>query len=476
MCKAPVLGKVKTRLASSVGQEVALEVYSEMLQYVVTNVNGSTYEVVLCLDGDASLMPWYSGITIQQRGDKLGQRLINAVTDVAPFGQCIVIGTDAPFVDHVVVNNSIAALETSDVVLGPALDGGYYLIGMSRLHHFLFKDIAWSTERVLMQTLERCNELNLRAQLLEPMSDIDTLGDVVALEAPSERHNMIVARLRAITMLLVCVLCLPVTVLADGGWTRKQDELVTKLSFQTLSTTTAYSLAGVKDTTPRYSLMSVNLYAEYGVLPNLMVVVNVPLFRSSTFEGIGSVGGMGDLALDVRYGIIEGDWPVSIGIGLDLPTGNEQGMVGGIHLPTGDGELNMWMNAGLSHSFWPTEAYISVDGGYNVRSLAVSSFTRTFDNGQFTNQYRLSVKGGYKILEPMWMSLAVYRLGTAGTPQAQRFTFNGLGEGVEFNAWDLGFSYSFAPVMISLNASGAFSTPRAIYGGLNLFVGLMATL
>lgn len=470
MCKAPVLGNVKTRLASSVGHEAALQAYTMLLRYIVENVGESTCDVVICLDGDTSSIPWYAGAIIPQRGDDLGERLIHAVTDIGKFNRCLIVGSDAPFVDAEVVGAALECLAAVDVVLGPALDGGYYLIGISNLHRSLFYRINWSTEYVLLQTIERCTELSLRVQLLEPMSDIDTLGDIMALEAPSPRHSTIVSRLRAVTMLMLLVLCLPNAVHADGGWIRAAGELFGKVSVQTLSTKSAYDLNGVKSVTPAYSLMSVGLYAEYGVVPDLMVILNAPLFRQSSAEGVGTVGGIGDIAVDVRYGIVGGEYPVSVGLGIELPTGNEAAAIA--TLPTGDGELNMWINAGVSHSFWPTEAFVSADAGYNVRGLAVSEYTRQFDNGQFTNQYRVSLKGGYKLFDALWATVAIYRFATAGTAKAGRFTFNGLGEGVEYNAWDAGFSYEIAPVILSLNVSSAFTVPRAIYGGVNAFIGL----
>ena len=111
-----------------------------------------------------------------------------------------------------------------------------------------------------------------------------------------------------------------------------------------------------------------------------------------------------------------------------------------------------------------------------MQALSVSDYTKQFDNGQFTDQYRVSMKGGYKPLDKLWVTLALYRFATAGTAKSGRFTFNGLGEGVEYNAWDLGLIYEFGAVSISIDASSAFTIPRAIYGGMNIFGGVMVKL
>lgn len=476
MCKAPELGKVKTRLAATVGDDSALEIYTTMFRHILGNISEAPCEILLCVEGDEGALPSTHYMRYAQRGDGLGERIVNAIVDAGSFDSCVVIGTDAPFLDAHVLGNSFAQLESSDVVIGPSLDGGYYLIGFNVMNTTLFDRISWSSEHVLLQTIERCNELGLKLELLPSMIDVDTVGDVLMLETEEERHTPIVQRLRTIVAMLLLVVCCSAPLLADGGWIRKQGEVFSKVSFQTLSTTSIYDLDGAKTTTPAYSLWSVGLYAEYGLVKDLMVGLNAPLYRSSTMENVGTVGGLGDISLDVRYGLLNGDWPVSVGLGVELPTGDESGIVKNVHLPTGDGELNMWINSGVSHSFWPTEAFVSFDAGYNVRSLAVSDFTRQYDNGQFTNQYRVSLKGGYKPLDHLWVTLAVYRFATAGTAKSGRFTFNGLGEGVEFNAWDLGLIYEFGAVSISVDASSAFTTPRAIYGGMNIFGGVMVKL
>lgn len=487
MCKAPEQGKVKTRLAASVGDHVAVRVYTAMLEHIVGQLSTAECKVVMSVDGNTDLLPPHDFGMYQQRGNSLGDRICNAVVDAGNFDRCIVIGADAPFIDSEVLSNTLALLQSSDVVVGPSLDGGYYLIGFNEFNAEIFRNISWSSEHVLMQTLERCTEQGLAAVLTPAMIDVDKLGDILMLEAPSKAHDTIVSQLRALVMMVLAFALCSVASTAEGGWVREQGQLFGKVAYQTLGTSSTYDLNGTKFTTSKYSLWSASLYAEYGLIKNLMVVLNAPLYRSSKIADYDAVGNIGDLAFDVRYGLVEGDWPVSIGVGFELPTGDEKAIavwninnplidppINSPRLPTGDGELNMWINAGISHSFWPTEAFVSIDAGYNIRGLSASDYTRKFDNGQFTNQYRASIKGGYKVLSPLWVTLSVYRFATAGTPRSGRFSFNGLGEGVEYNAWDLGLIYEIDNVLsFSADASSAFTTPRAIYGGLNVFVGAM---
>ncbi len=178
MCKAPELGKVKTRLAAEIGNTQALRVYQALLGITLHAATSSTWDTVLAIDGDHSCMPEHPHRTIAQRGDELGVRICNAIDDAGNYERIFVIGADAPRVTHQHIAHAYHALETHDVVLGPATDGGYWLIGMQQLHPDLFANIPWSTDRVLMRTLERCEQRALTVALLETLSDIDVRADL----------------------------------------------------------------------------------------------------------------------------------------------------------------------------------------------------------------------------------------------------------------------------------------------------------
>lgn len=133
---------------------------------------------------------------IGQRGESLGERLVHAFESAFGRGyrSVIVIGSDIPDLPDGVLRSAVASLNdgSDQVVLGPATDGGYYLIGLNRLHRQLFRGIDWSTEHVLRQTIERAAERDLPILRLEEWSDVDDLGDLdtfaqVGLSAPRTR-------------------------------------------------------------------------------------------------------------------------------------------------------------------------------------------------------------------------------------------------------------------------------------------------
>lgn len=179
VCKAPERGRVKTRLAKDIGEERAYHVYSIMMATLFANLSaGSGYDVCACVDGNMSLVQAGTVDPIKQHGATLGERILNAIKDCALYPVKIVIGSDTPNITAHIVQQAIISLDAADVVIGPAHDGGYYLIGMKQLHEGLFEDISWSTEQVLEQTQDRARSAGLSIVLLPIMRDIDTLEDL----------------------------------------------------------------------------------------------------------------------------------------------------------------------------------------------------------------------------------------------------------------------------------------------------------
>ena len=110
----------------------------------------------------------------QQQGENLGEKLIHALTHAfRTNNKAFVIGTDCPLLSKEHLLKAADALNYVDVVIGPAFDGGYYLIGMKELHSDLFKSITWSSEEVLRQTLQKIGQNRLSCMLLEALPDID---------------------------------------------------------------------------------------------------------------------------------------------------------------------------------------------------------------------------------------------------------------------------------------------------------------
>jgi rSAM/selenodomain-associated transferase 1 len=182
VCKAPERGRVKTRLAKDIGEERAYHVYSILMATLFANLSaGAGYDVCACVDGDIALVQAGTVDPIKQYGASLGERIINAIKDCSSYPVQIVIGSDTPNITVQIVQQAVTSLDAADVVIGPAHDGGYYLIGMKQLHEGLFEGISWSTEHVLEQTLERATSAGLSVVQLPALRDIDTVDDLTAV-------------------------------------------------------------------------------------------------------------------------------------------------------------------------------------------------------------------------------------------------------------------------------------------------------
>lgn len=178
--KNKILGKVKTRLAATVGDEKALELYSEMVRYTHEiieqgeQVNFIYYSDFLPTDHSANFQ---HGL---QHGVDLGDRMMNALIDIKAkgFKKVVLIGTDCLELTNDIISFGFDMLDLNDIVIGPATDGGYYLIGMNQIYIELFENMEWSTSHVLTETLNRCAELKLSVGVLPALNDIDEEGDL----------------------------------------------------------------------------------------------------------------------------------------------------------------------------------------------------------------------------------------------------------------------------------------------------------
>ncbi|MBS1538091.1 MAG: TIGR04282 family arsenosugar biosynthesis glycosyltransferase [Bacteroidetes bacterium] len=186
----PHAGKVKTRLAATIGDVNAANLYRVWTEHTFQQLTPLLSDCSVCFycsdSDDLQLVhEWITpfGFTVSaQSGTSLGERMKNAF--YSEFQQeaerVIIIGTDAPDTSSEILELSISALDTADIVIGPALDGGYYLLGMNSLHEDLFVDIPWSTDSVLQSTIEKAVSNKLSVHLLPVLRDIDTLEDLEA--------------------------------------------------------------------------------------------------------------------------------------------------------------------------------------------------------------------------------------------------------------------------------------------------------
>jgi len=181
--KAPRRGSVKTRLARAIGAEAACEAYQKMVEELVERLATiPTVELRFTPEDAVTEIRqwrrdnWHS--RPQGEGD-LGQRLERAFADAFANGAqyVAVIGSDCPMITPDDIRSAWTVLETNDVVLGPAQDGGYWLIGLGEPRPALFQSIDWSTDKVLKQTLRRVRARNLKVELLRELRDVDTESD-----------------------------------------------------------------------------------------------------------------------------------------------------------------------------------------------------------------------------------------------------------------------------------------------------------
>ena len=178
--KNEVLGKVKTRLAVGVGEEQALEIYRQLLAKTYHALSDVSVSITTYFSEFIPENPIHSAENkLVQLGQDLGERMKNAFAENFESGmeKVVLIGTDCPSLEGIHLSQAFEALDQSDLVLGPARDGGYYMIGMKRRADFLFEGITWSTELVLSQTLALAAAQGMQTSLLPVLEDIDTLED-----------------------------------------------------------------------------------------------------------------------------------------------------------------------------------------------------------------------------------------------------------------------------------------------------------
>ncbi len=178
------LGKVKTRLAKTIGDEGAFEVYTQLVQITEKATENIDIDTVIYFSDTIINTKWAKVPKKVQSGNDLGKRMQNAFFDGFKQGykSIVLIGSDLPEISTAIILNSFAALEKMEVVFGPAEDGGYYLIGMNSLIPMLFENKPWSKNNLLEITLQELSEENIGFSLLETLNDIDTFEDLINSE------------------------------------------------------------------------------------------------------------------------------------------------------------------------------------------------------------------------------------------------------------------------------------------------------
>lgn len=193
--KAPIPGQVKTRLCPDLTEDEAATLHGSFVLDTLERTKAAVTKFKLPIDRYLACAPSSThvffrimearhGVTLlDQEGDDLGQRMRLAFETLFRRGyrQVCLVGTDVPSLPLTHYREAVEALTRHDLVLGPAQDGGYYLIGMTTPHPKLLEDIPWSTDQVLTLTQQKAKVEGLNLTLLPVWKDVDTIEDLHAL-------------------------------------------------------------------------------------------------------------------------------------------------------------------------------------------------------------------------------------------------------------------------------------------------------
>ncbi len=177
--RAPIMDQVKKRLARDLGSEIALAIHNRLFERTLDLVQKTEIPFAVFFSEKTELAGDHSSFV--QNGKDLGERMYNAIRQQSTLHEKIcLIGSDCHDITSNDITTAFKSLSHSDVVIGPAADGGYYLIGMRLPHPELFVNIEWGKPTVLKDTLNRCEQMNLNVFLLSERHDVDTVKDVPA--------------------------------------------------------------------------------------------------------------------------------------------------------------------------------------------------------------------------------------------------------------------------------------------------------
>ncbi|MEJ8803337.1 TIGR04282 family arsenosugar biosynthesis glycosyltransferase [Pontibacter sp. H249] len=179
----PELGKVKTRLAASVGPEEALAIYMHLLQHTKQITEHLPMDKMVHYSNEIDEHDLWPNDKykkqVQPSGD-LGAKMQSAFKSAFAQGytSVVIIGSDCHQLTPAIIQKAFEELKKYEIVIGPALDGGYYLLGMNQMHHELFQNKRWSTEHVFPDTIHDIERLHLTHKVLPELSDVDYIEDL----------------------------------------------------------------------------------------------------------------------------------------------------------------------------------------------------------------------------------------------------------------------------------------------------------
>ena len=200
---------------------------------------------------------------------------------------------------------------------------------------------------------------------------------------------------------------------SQSGFTREKKNLFVKADYQFYNSEDYNNNSGTKIKTSKFSQKTFSLYGEYGISNRFAINANIPFFRLNGYETTNTVGGFGDVAVELKYALKKGKFPIALSIAPSLPTGTKQLLANSktnsfdrIDLPSGDGEFNVWTTAAISHSFYPKPMYASAFTSFNYRTK--------YKERNFQNQFQTGIEFGYKFVNKLWLSGKVFVLTGVG--------------------------------------------------------------
>jgi rSAM/selenodomain-associated transferase 1 len=188
-----IAGKVKSRLALTIGYNSALFIYQDLMQQIHEVVADLPFEKQVAyatsIEKD-DIWPSETFDKVEQQGKDIGDRMYNAISKGLESGyeNVILIGSDIINLKSEIIFDAFNKLKQSEMVIGPAKDGGYYLIGLKKPIVELFEKKDWSTNKVLNQTLNNCIEMGLTVSMLPELADLDRIEDFQYLK-PEDRKK-----------------------------------------------------------------------------------------------------------------------------------------------------------------------------------------------------------------------------------------------------------------------------------------------
>lgn len=181
--KSLIYGRVKTRLAATVGNDSAIKIYQQLLVHSHAVFKNICADKIVFYSEFIEEDVWKNHEFEKeiQRGNDLGERMKNAFITAFEkrYEKVIIVGTDCPRIDEDILEIAFTKFDDHDIIIGPSTDGGYYLLGMKKAEPFLFENIKWSTGSVLKETISRCIKKNWSYFVLPELTDIDEEKDLV---------------------------------------------------------------------------------------------------------------------------------------------------------------------------------------------------------------------------------------------------------------------------------------------------------